>query len=131
MLKARKFVVPGAVAAITIATVVLGAPTASAASTNLNCPDIGPVEGYEPCYGDNFRVASGRSVTLRNTTSSKGVNFKLYNRNGHRLLARSALLAPGQSAFVWRNDTSSTIEVEVEADPNSSSTVDVFGTATY
>lgn len=110
---------------------LVSAPAAEAATTNLNCPGIHPLEGYEPCYGDNFRVASGRSVYLKNTTSSKGVNFKLYNRNGHRLLATSPLLAPGSNKFVWRNDTSSTIEVEVEADPNSSSTVDVSAVATY
>lgn len=116
---------------LAVGSMAVAAPHANAATQYLNCAGISPTEGYEPCTGDNFSVGSGKKVYITNTTSSKGVNFKLYNHNGHHLLAPGPLQAPGNKSFIWTNDTSSSIVVEVEADPNSSSTVDVSGTVSY
>lgn len=116
---------------LAVVGVIAAAPAAHAAQY-LNCPDVDSWEGYEPCTGDNFYVGSGKKVYIKNTTLSKGVNFKLYNNNGTHLLATSPLLAPGSSAFVWTNDTTYSISVAVTADPNSSSNnIDVSGTVTY
>lgn len=94
-----------------------GVPSAFAASnTTIRC-NI-PRVGYGNCSSDNVAVKPGHKVFIAlNSSGGKSVHFRLFNRNGHHLLAQGPDQKPGQGFFfLWTNNTRSTITTDVMAD---------------
>ena len=103
------------VAAVALSTIP---STASATDYNFACNDIALDEGFEPCIGDRWNVAPGEFLRVTNVSAGgKSVKFRAYNVSGHHLLGQTGELKVGGTGLLWRNDTSSTIKVDVEADP--------------
>lgn len=78
-----------------------------------------PQQGYGSCTGDRVDVPLGRYVRVKNTTTSSTgseVRFRLYNTDGNHLLGTSVAAGQDEVAFIWRNDTDRTINVEFTAE---------------
>lgn len=100
--------------------------TANAADYNFACNNVSPLNGYEPCIGDRWSVKPGEFVRITNVSAGgKSVSFRAYNVSGHHLLGETGKLAVGGTGLVWRNDTSSSIAIDIEANPDASVEVNV------
>ncbi|GAA4006875.1 hypothetical protein GCM10022247_30840 [Allokutzneria multivorans] len=64
--------------------------------------------------GKPFQVPSGKSVSVKYTSSGYPASLRAYNADGHHLLAVKdpALFA---EFLLWHNDTNRTITVQIEA----------------
>lgn len=123
---AKKFGAAFGGGALVLTSFLVTATPAEAATFRVVCPGISPTEGYEPCQSDGLNVTAGKNVRIKNAISGgKGVNFRVRNSAGNFLLATTSLAAPGATVQAWRNNTSGTVNIQIEADPNSSSTVTV------
>jgi hypothetical protein len=108
-----------AVSSVLGAALVLAPGTANATDYNFACNDISNLDGFEPCIADRWDVSPGQFLRVLNVSAGgKSVKFKAYNVSGHHLLGTSVNLKVGSTGLLWRNDTSSTIKVDVEADPD-------------
>jgi hypothetical protein len=100
--------------------------TASAADYNFACNNIGSFEEYGPCIGDRWSIRPGEFVRITNVSAGgKSVTFRAYNTSGHHLLGETGKLEVSGTGLVWRNDTSSSTAIDIEAHPDAAVEVNV------
>jgi hypothetical protein len=84
------------------------------------------VRGYEPRIGDHWSIGPGEYVRITNVSAGgKSVTSRTYNTSGHHLLGETRKLEVSSTGLVWRNDASSSIAIDIEADPDASVEVNV------